>query len=84
MSKYTIVQNEFGTYDVREKTKTYTGVRWLTIENYVDKFETLEQAKKKYPKADVLTLGEQWWDNLVKKRKHTKHLTHNQIIDIYR
>ena len=67
MSKYTIVQNEFGTYDVREKTKTYTGVRWLTIENYVDKFETLEQVKKKYPKADVLTLGEQWWDNLVKK-----------------
>lgn len=67
MSKYTIVENEFKGYDVKEKTKTNTGVRWITIENYVDKFETLEEAKKKYPKAEVLNLGEQWWDNLVKK-----------------
>ena len=67
MSKYTIVESQFGGYDVKEKTRTHTGVRWLTIENYVDKFETLEEAKKKYPKAEVLNLGEQWWDNLVKK-----------------
>jgi len=67
MSRYTIVENEFKGYDVKEKTKTNTGVRWITIENYVDKFETLEEAKKKYPKAEVLNLGEQWWDNLVKK-----------------
>jgi len=67
MSKYTIVENEFKGYDVKEKTKTNTGVRWITIENYVDKFETLEEAKKKYPKAEVLNIGEQWWDNLVKK-----------------
>tara|TARA_R100000781_G_scaffold61898_1_gene39393 strand:- start:90 stop:320 length:231 start_codon:yes stop_codon:yes gene_type:complete len=67
MSKYTIVENEFKGYDVKEKTRTNTGVRWITIENYVDKFETLEEAKKKYPKAEVLNLGEQWWDNLVKK-----------------
>lgn len=67
MSRYTIVENEFKSYDVKEKTKTNTGVRWITIENYVDKFETLEEAKKKYPKAEVLNLGEQWWDNLVKK-----------------
>ena len=67
MSKYTIVENEFKGYDVKEKTKTNTGVRWITIENYVDKFETLEEAKKKYPKAEVLNLGEQWWDHLVKK-----------------
>lgn len=67
MSKYTIVENEFKGYDVKEKTKTNTGVRWITIENYVDKFETLEEAKKKYPKAKVLNIGEQWWDNLVKK-----------------
>lgn len=67
MSKYTIVENEFKGYDVKEKTRTNTGVRWITIENYVDKFETLEEAKNKYPKAEVLNLGEQWWDNLVKK-----------------
>ena len=67
MSEYTIVENEFKGYDVKEKTRTNTGVRWITIENYVDKFETLEEAKKKYPKAEVLNLGEQWWDNLVKK-----------------
>ena len=67
MSRYTIVENEFKGYEVKEKTKTNTGIRWITIENYVDKFETLEEAKKKYPKADVLNLGEQWWDNLVKK-----------------
>ena len=67
MSRYTIVENEFKGYDVKEKTKTNTGIRWITIENYVDKFETLEEAKKKYPKAEVLNLGEQWWDNLVKK-----------------
>jgi len=47
MSRYTIVENEFKGYDVKEKTKTNTGVRWITIENYVDKFETLEEAKKK-------------------------------------
>ena len=67
MSRYTIVENEFKGYDVKEKTKTNTGIRWITIENYVDKFETLEEAKRKYPKAEVLNLGEQWWDNLVKK-----------------
>ena len=67
MSKYTIVESQFGGYDVKEKTKTHTGVRWLTIENYVDKFETLEEAKKKYPKAIIKSLGEQEWDNLVRR-----------------
>ena len=36
-----------------------------TIENYIDEFETLEEAQKKYPKALVLDLGEQEWDRLV-------------------
>ena len=67
MSRYTIVENEFKGYDVKEKTKTNTGVRWITIENYVDKFETLEEAKKKYPKAIIKSLGEQEWDNLVRR-----------------
>ena len=67
MSKYTIVENEFKGYDVKEKTRTHTGVRWITIENYVDKFETFEEAKKKYPKAIVKNLGEQEWDNLVRR-----------------
>ena len=67
MSKHTIVESQFGGYDVKEKTKTHTGVRWLTIENYVDKFETLEEAKKKYPKAIIKSLGEQEWDNLVRR-----------------
>ena len=48
MSKYTIVENEFKGYDVKEKTRTHTGVRWITIENYVDRFENLEEAKKKH------------------------------------
>ena len=67
MSKYTIVESQFGGCDVKEKTKTHTGVRWLTIENYVDKFEALEEAKKKYPKAIIKSLGEQEWDNLVRR-----------------
>ena len=60
--KYSIYQNyldrdgrpvtmkEFG---VREHNRTYTGVRWLTIQNWVDEFDTLEEALKKYPKAKV-------------------------------
>ena len=54
--KYSIYQNyldrdgrpvnikEFG---VREHNRTYTGVRWLTIQNWVDEFDTLEEALKK-------------------------------------
>ncbi len=69
MSKYTIVENQSGMgYSVREKRRTHTGVRWLTIENYIDEFETLEEAQKKYPKALVLDLGEQEWDRLVRSQ----------------
>ena len=62
--KYKIIPNDFGTYNVEEKTRTHTGVRWLTIWNVVDEFETLEEAKKKYPKASVTDLGEEWFDRL--------------------
>ena len=60
--KYSIYQNyldregmpinskEFG---VREHHRTHTGVGWLTIKNWVDEFDTLEEALKKYPKAKV-------------------------------
>ena len=64
MSKHTILNNGKGDFVVKEKTRTHTGVRWLTIENIIDSFPTLEEAQKKYPKAKVSDLGEEWWDNL--------------------
>tara|TARA_R100001510_G_scaffold35628_1_gene32109 strand:- start:245 stop:472 length:228 start_codon:yes stop_codon:yes gene_type:complete len=64
MPKYKIKPNDFGQYYVEEKTRTHTGVRWLTIWNVVDEFETLEEAKKKYPKASVTDLGDEWFDRL--------------------
>ena len=64
MSKYTILDNGMGDFVVKEKTRTYTGVRWITLENTIDSFDSLEKAKEKYPKAKVLDLGEEWWDNL--------------------
>ena len=67
MSKYTIVESQFGGYDVKEKTRTHTGVRWLTIENYIDSFETLEEAKKKYPKAIIKSFWDLEWDKLVRR-----------------
>ena len=68
MAKYTIIENEDGTCDVKEKTRKYTGVRWLTIENYIDNFETLEDAKKKYPKAETSDVGwESWLDICAKE-----------------
>ena len=45
-----INSKEFG---VREHHRTHTGVGWLTIKNWVDEFDTLEEALKKYPKAKV-------------------------------
>ena len=61
MSKYTIYEKYFtndgiciGENLVKEKTRTHTGVRWITINNIIDQFETLEQAKAKYPKAQIV------------------------------
>jgi len=61
MAKYTIYEKYFtndgiclGKNLVKEKTRTHTGVRWITINNIVDQFETLEQAKAKYPKAQIV------------------------------
>jgi|TARA_R100000664_G_C2652082_1_gene72262 hypothetical protein len=67
MSKYTIVESQFGGYDVKEKTRTHTGVRWLTIENYIDSFETLEEAKQKYPRALIQEFAESEWEKLVRR-----------------
>ena len=64
MSKYTIIANGMGEFEVKEKTRTHTGVRWLTINNTVDICASLEDAQKKYPKAKVSDLGEQWFDKL--------------------
>ena len=64
MSKYTILDNGMGDFVVKEKTRTHTGVRWITLENTIDSFDSLEKAKEKYPKAKVSDLGEEWWDNL--------------------
>ena len=51
---YTIKKNDYNTFYVEEKTRTHTGVKWITINNIVDQFETLEQAKAKYPKAQIV------------------------------
>ena len=67
MSKYKIIENEDGTCDVKEKTRTHTGVRWLTMENTVDSFKTLEEAQKKYPKAEISDAGWESWMDLCEK-----------------
>ena len=72
MTKYTIIKNEYAEYEVKEKTRTHTGVRWLTIENIVDVCESLEDAQKKYPKARVSDMCGEWFDNLCEEQ--------NQII----
>ena len=67
MSKYTIKINgdEYNKeVNIEEKTRTHTGVEWITITNTVDVCKTLEEAKKKYPKAKVIDLGEEWFDDL--------------------
>ena len=64
MAKYTIKRNDFDRFSVYEKTKTFTGVRWITLENIVDEFPTSESAKQKYPKAQIVDLGEEWFDRL--------------------
>ena len=47
MSKYTILDNGMGEFEVKEKTRTHTGVRWITLENTIDSFDSLEKAKEK-------------------------------------
>ena len=41
---YTIKKNDYDTFYVEEKTRTHTGVRWLTLSNIVDECTTLEEA----------------------------------------
>ena len=36
----------------------------ITIENIVDEFPTSESALQKYPKAQIVDLGEEWFDRL--------------------
>ena len=68
MSKYKIIDNGMGKFLVKEKTRTYTGVRWLTMENTIDSFPTLEEAQKKYPKAEISDAGwENWLDICAKE-----------------
>ena len=62
--KYIILDNGMGEFEIQEKTRTHTGVRWITIENTIDICKTLDEAKQKYPNAKVSDLGEQWWDRL--------------------
>ena len=38
MSKYKIIDDGMGKFRVKEKTRTHTGVRWLTMENTIDSF----------------------------------------------
>ena len=40
-------------YGVKETTRTYTGVQWLNIQSWIDEFDVLKDATKKYPKAAV-------------------------------
>jgi|TARA_R110000824_G_C14872818_1_gene642481 hypothetical protein len=72
MAKYTIIKNNDYDFDIKEKTRTHTGVRWITINNIVDNCKTLEDAKKKYPRAKISDIGGEWFDNLCEKQ--------NQII----
>lgn len=65
--RYTILNNGMGEFLVREARQTHTGVRWITLENTIDSFDSLEKAKEKYPKAKVSDLGEEWWNNLSAK-----------------
>jgi len=64
MAKYTIIKNNDYDFDIKEKTRTNTGVRWITINNIVDNCSTLEEAQKKYPRAEISDIGEEWFDNL--------------------
>ena len=64
MAKYTIIKNNDYDFDIKEKTRTNTGVRWITINNIVDNCSTLQEAKKKYPRAEISDIGEEWFDNL--------------------
>jgi hypothetical protein len=64
MAKYTIIKNNDYDFDIKEKTRTNTGFRWITINNIVDNCSTLEEAKKKYPRAEISDIGEEWFDNL--------------------
>ena len=38
MSKYTILDDGMGGFDVKEKRRTYTNVRWMTIENTINNY----------------------------------------------
>ena len=38
---------------VKEHHRTHTGVRWITIQNIIADFDTLEDAQEQYPKAKV-------------------------------
>ena len=40
MAKYTIIKNNDYDFDIKEKTRTNTGVRWITINNIVDNCST--------------------------------------------
>ena len=64
MAKYTIIKNNDYDFDIKEKTRTHTGVRWITINNIVDNCSTLEEAQMKYPRAEISDIGEEWFDNL--------------------
>jgi hypothetical protein len=65
--RYTILDNGMGEFLVREARQTHTGVRWITLENTIAMFNTVEEAMKKYPTATLTDLGEVWWDNLSAK-----------------
>ena len=43
-------------FSVKETIRRHTGVQWLNIENWVDEFDTVKEAKKKYPKAAVFEI----------------------------
>ena len=68
MARYTIIKNNDYDFDIKEKTKTHSGVRWITISNYIDECNTLEEAKKKYPKAEISSEGCEWFMGLCEKQ----------------
>ena len=68
MAKYTIIKINDYDFDIKEKTRTNTGVRWITINHIVDNCSTLEEAKKKYPRAEISSEGCEWFMDLCEKQ----------------
>ena len=88
MSKYTILDNGMGDFVVKEKTRTHTGVRWITLENTIDSFDSLEKAIKDLPsKMPIQSLffdeQEKAYVNIIKSQGKTER-KHKRSTGLFR